>query len=107
MGTKTCYYRFPCHPAEIISCTSKQLSENTRMLRVHMIKMIADLSQSYSQNDLDEKIHIDIDDDNNIVGMDLSLLIGLSTPLCFHNSMKLGDMTEHDWVHMKLLEKPK
>lgn len=102
MATKTCHYRFPCHPAEIISCSSKKLSEDARVLRIEMIKMIADLSTSYSQKDLDEKILIDIDDQGYIIGMDLSVLIGLSEHLCFHKSIKLGDMTEDNWIQMKL-----
>lgn len=102
MATKTCHYRFPCHPAEIISCSSKQLSDSTRILRAEMIKMIADLSQTYSQKELDEKIRIDIDENNSIIGMDLSLLIGLSASLCFNNSIKLGEMTEEIWVNMKV-----
>lgn len=102
MAAKTCYYRFPCHPAEILSCSSKELSADTRILRVEMIKTIAELSQTFPQHELDNKVHIDLDDEGNIIGMDLSILIGLSAPLCFHSSIKLGEMTEDNWIHMKL-----
>lgn len=79
------------------------LDSSAQTLRNDMKKMIAELAQVYTQSDLDEKIYIDVDDDGNILGMDLSVLIGLSSSLSsFHNSIKLGDMTDDIWSNMKL-----
>ena len=94
-----CQYMFPCHPAEIIDSTPNTVTDVARYLRLSMITMIADLSRTFSQEELDEKIMIDLDENNNIIGMDLSHLIGLNNDAI--TGTKLGDLSEDDWINIK------
>jgi hypothetical protein len=99
----TCHYMFPCHPAKMYEDTPSKMKNNTRMLRVEMITMIAQLSQQFSQEDLDTKIFVDIKN-NDITGLDMAELFGMSgMNLCVGNQrIPLGQLTATNWKTMRV-----
>jgi hypothetical protein len=98
----TCFYKFPCHPKEMYDDSPPNLSNLSRLLRVQIIEMIANLSQSYTQEQLDTKLHVDVDEDNEIVGLDISELIGLPLNMCEGKRILLGTLTSDNWKTMKV-----
>lgn len=98
---KMCHYRFPCHPRDMIA-GSPDLDPTARILRMHMIETIAELSQKYNQTKLDNKVYIDVDDFGNIQGLDVSKLIGLNANFCLGRSVPLKQMTDMSWTSMRI-----
>jgi hypothetical protein len=100
---QTCKYRFPCHPQEMFSCTPDSLDQSGRILRTQIIKTIAELSQTYSQKQINKKLFVDIDEDNYIVGLDMSSIIGISGNMCIGSRISVGKLKENDWKNMKIM----
>lgn len=101
MARITCHYKFPCHPVDMFQDTPKRMTKETRMLRVHLINQIADLSQQFPQNKLDDCILIDVER-GSIVGMDM---MGLMFPgnMCIGDKqIRLGQMTSVNWKTMRV-----
>jgi hypothetical protein len=69
MSKITCNYKFPIHPAEMFQY--KKISENARVLRAHIINNIIMLSQTHTQDTLDNKLFVDVED-REIIGLDMS-----------------------------------
>jgi uncharacterized protein YuzE len=86
----------------MIKNSPKGLPEETRELRFGMIKMIAELSQTYKQKKLDTKIYIDVDEKNNICGMDMSELMDVKINMTAKR-YKLAELTRDDWINMKIM----
>ena len=51
---KTCNYKFPCHPQDMVDNTPDTVTATSRMLRIQIINMIVELSQKYKQNKIDK-----------------------------------------------------
>lgn len=103
MAKITCNYQFPLHPAEMFQ--NCKLSEDARMLRVHMIQNISMLSQTHNQNTLDNKLFVDVED-GEIVGLDMSELTLSGVPeanICIgQRRIPLKHMTAKNWKTMKM-----
>jgi hypothetical protein len=99
----TCNYKFPCHPADMFSKSPKALTQSTRNLRVYMINVIADLSQTFSQDEIDSKVFVDVDDSKQIIGLDVSqLVLGSDGSMCVGKPTRLGKMTVKNWTKMRM-----
>ena len=71
------------------------------------IKLIMDLSMDYTQEELDEKVVLCVDDGENgyIGSMFMGQLIGIDVNLCYVEGtsfIKLGDMTKETWITWKV-----
>lgn len=104
MSRTTCYYRFPCHPEEMFR-NSPKLSDESRMLRINMIKQLAELSSHFPQEDLDTKVYADVEDDE-IVGFDMAELQGvpdMSQITCVGTRrIPLGQLSAAAWTTMRV-----
>lgn len=104
MSRYVCNYRFPCHPEQMFRGSPK-LSDEARMLRVEAIKQLAQLSAHFSQEDLDTKVHADVEN-NQIVGFDMAELLGfpgMSQVTCFGTRrIPLGRLTAENWTTMRV-----
>ena len=98
---KTCYYKFPCHPHEMVANSPRNVTPNVRMLRAHMITTIAELSQQYDQQTLDTKLYADVDASGDIVGLDMSKLVNLGINMCQGTRIPLGQLTAKHWSTMR------
>ena len=76
------------------------MCQTTRVLRVDAIRMIAELSQQFSQSDLDDKVFADISD-GEIVGFDFSELNGMPSMCIGNRRVKLGNLTADNWCNMR------
>jgi hypothetical protein len=104
MAKMTCLYKFPCHPEEMFRKSIKTMDDSKKMLRIEGIKMIANLSQDFTQKDMDGKVYVDVLD-GDIVGFDVSGLMGIPSmrALCVGNRrVQLGKMTAHNWCTMRV-----
>ena len=99
----TCNYTFPLHPREMFENSPKNMKQTTKTMRVQIIKYIIDFSQSFSNTDLNEKLYLDIDKHNKIVGFDMSNLLGVGCNMCVGRRVKLGDVKAEDWINMKIM----
>lgn len=100
-----CRYRFPVHPREMFERSLPDMSEHARHLRVQLIQLLAELSQSFTQEDLDRKVVVDVQSDGDIVGLSLtSLFTHLDLPdLCVGaRQVPLGDLTADAWTAMRV-----
>lgn len=98
-----CLYRFPCHPQEMIR-NSTVRDQNKRMVRLQAIKMISELSQEFTQTELDNKIYVDVKGDD-IVGFDFSELFGMNElrSMCVGNrQVSLINLTARNWCDMRI-----
>lgn len=102
--TLICNYKFPCHPEDMFDNTPDHVSDESRMLRVQMITTIAELSQTYSQEDMDNNIIINLDSTNNIVGMDMSFLLFTDLEVNEASPLTLGKLTQENWTNMKIID---
>ena len=99
-----CRYEFPCHPEYMFKQSDPYLRQSARTLRVQAIEMIANLSQQFSQSELDNKVYADVLD-GEILGFDLSELVGFPDmkALCVGNSrVKLGSLSASNWCTMRV-----
>jgi hypothetical protein len=95
-----CFYKFPCHPIDMFA--AQGVSVDGRSLRCMMIRQIVDLSQTHSQQTLDESVIIDVQD-GEIVGMDTSFTLGLGFSFSISDSpVKLGQLSADNWMSMRL-----
>ena len=81
---------------------SAPLTQSMRIFRIQFIKMITDMSQQYSQYELDTKVHADVLN-GEIVGFDLSELVGMPEmrTMCIGNKrVKLGSLDASNWCTM-------
>lgn len=98
-----CKYVFPIHPKDMFA--DKRCSKaDERVLRCEMIKWISDLSQEFSQEDLDTKIFIDVDKKGSIIGLDFGVLTMGQT--FSKATIPLGEMTAENWSTMHIKRKP-
>lgn len=102
MAKLQCNYKFPCHPCEMFAESPLNMDSETKTLRVQIIKLIAELSEIFSQEDLDEKVYVDVDANNFIQGVDTSELIGLTFNMCLGRRVPLKHLTDANWKNMKL-----
>lgn len=99
----TCYYKFPCHPNEMFSNTPGNMTDEARLLRVQMIEMIVELSQKHSQKIINKKLYVDVDEENNIVGLDMSKILDINANFCLGKRVSVGKLTARDWTYMKII----
>jgi hypothetical protein len=100
MAKVTCNYQFPIHPAEMFK--NNNLSKDARILRTHMIQNIALLSQTHTQDTLDNKLYIDVED-GEIVGFDISELTMPGANMCIgQQRIPLKNMKAKNWKTMKM-----
>jgi hypothetical protein len=92
-------YHYPIHPTDMVQQSSPDMDKVARMLRLEMMKTIDTLSQKYSQQVLDKKVMIDVEE-GQICGMDTTCLSG-SGNLCLGTPMPLGQMTAQHWITMQ------
>ena len=98
-----CRYKFPCHPAEMFKSTDG-LSNDTRVLRADMVQNIANLSQTFAQKKINDKVFIDIDENGWIIGMDMAGIFGIDIDACVGSrKIPLKSMTVENWKAMKVL----
>ena len=102
-NVQTCRYMFPLHPQEMFNKTPRNMDESTRMMRLEIIKHISELSQTYSQFDLNNKLYMDVDSDNNIIGLDMSNLVEININMCLGRRVNLGTLKAVDWINMKIM----
>lgn len=97
-----CNYKFPCYLSEIFAESPRTLSEDTKLLRVDMIREIAMLSHRYSDELMNNEILIDIED-GEIINMNiLQLTIKIQVNWSIGNKqIKLGEMTADNWKTMR------
>ena len=100
---RMCFYTFPVHPKEMYDNTPNMVCDNTRLLRVNTIRMIAELSQQFNQDQLDSAIFVDIKD-GEIIGFDFSRILGLPDLKCCigDSQLALKDMTKKMWITMSV-----
>lgn len=101
---KTCNYKFPCHPQDMVDNTPDTVTATSRMLRIQIINMIVELSQKYKQNKIDKKLFVDIDDNNRIIGLDLSKILNIDIDLVVGKRLSIGKLTKDDWTNMKIMK---
>jgi len=65
-----CNYEFPLHPREMFENSPKNMKQTTKTMRVQIIKYISQFSQQFSSTELNEKLYLDVDKNNKIVGFD-------------------------------------
>ena len=70
----TDYYKLPITPNEIFKNTDTNMPDETRYMRLQMIKMLINLSSEYSQKEIDNSLYVDIED-GEIIGFDMSKLL--------------------------------
>lgn len=100
MSKVICNYRFPIHPLEMFQ--HNKLSKDARILRVHMINNIELLSQTYTQDTLDNKLYIDVED-GEIVGLDMSSVTMPGANMCIgQQRIPLKNMNAKNWKTMKM-----
>ncbi len=99
---KTCYYNFPCHPQEMF-IASPFLEEHAKLLRIQIVTMIAELSQTNNQKYINNNLFVDIDENNNIVGLDLSRLFNINVNCCVGERVSIGKLRAIDWINMKYI----
>lgn len=104
MSRYVCNYRFPCHPEQMFR-DSPKLSDEARMLRVEVIKQLAELSTHFGQEDLDTKVYADVEH-GEIVGFDMAELLGfpgMSQVACVGTRrVPLGRLTAENWTTMRV-----
>lgn len=67
-----------------------------------MITKIADLSNSFSHDEIDMKTHVDINKRGEIIGFDVSALMGLpACSMCTGRVKPLKKMTADSWTTMR------
>ena len=97
-----CMYKFPIHPRDMFNKSPKHMDVETRMMRTQMIQLIAELSESHTQEALDNNVYVDIEN-KHIIGMDMSCLMNADVDFCIGDSkMKLKDVTAKMWTRMRL-----
>lgn len=99
----TCHYKFPCHPQDMMSNTPDRVDSSARMLRVQIINMIAQLSQKYNQQQINEKLFVDIDENQEIIGLDISKLSNMDIDFALGTLISVGDLTAEDWTNMRIM----
>jgi hypothetical protein len=99
MAIAVCNYQFPCHPSEMFQ-NSPYLEDSAKLLRVHIIGVIAELSQAYSQKFINKKLYVDIDENNNIIGLDMSRLFNINCNMCLGKRIKISKLKAENWITM-------
>jgi hypothetical protein len=70
-----------------------------------MIEMIANLSETHTQDTIDKSVVVELDDDRNIVAMNTSAMYpGFPNVLDDHGVVQvaLGDLTAQAWCCMRV-----
>ena len=104
---KICNYIFPCSTTEMFE---HKIDNIDRILRSHIILQITDMSQKYSQDDIDNNVYVDVDDDNGIVGLDCYRLFSTNPTsnlptLCQGRNVPLRELTAYNWKTMTFEQK--
>ena len=79
------------------------MSDETRLFRLNIMKMLIKLSRKYTQKDIDSKVYIDIEK-NEIIGIDMSQLdTNLSNDFSIGDTqILLKEMTGEMWTNFKI-----
>lgn len=72
------------------------------MLRLQILTQIANLSQTFSQEQIDTKTCVDVDENNNIQGFDMSEIFNMGGGMCLGRKVYLKDLTSENWIMMKM-----
>lgn len=93
---------FPYYLKYIKDDTTVNLSPNIYNLRKQIIEVIFEMSKLYSIKDIKNKIKIDLDENNNIVGLDLSILMNIpNLEYCIGNiGLKTINFNEIKEIHL-------
>ena len=94
-------YRFPVHPSDMFARSPATLSNDDRVLRVKMIEMICNLSQTFDQGTLDDNVRVDVKD-GCIVGLDMSKLWfgNVQATACEGTPVPLKRLSAENWITM-------
>jgi hypothetical protein len=98
------FYTYPCDKKTIFDNTPIDMDPITKLLRLQMMKTLDELRKQFLQEEIDNVVYVDIDENNEIQGMDISDLKNDECELnmCLGRKISLIDLTASNWTTMKV-----